>query len=78
MLVNEPASHLHKDGLHLKLAHDHFTGPWKVENVVRQGLSLIVILKGPHMRQGSVAASYMTRFTPGRTSYIHHEFFRRV
>ena len=30
VLVRESASTLHRDGIHPKMAHDHFTGPWVV------------------------------------------------
>ena len=52
VLVRESSSTLHRDGAHPKLAHDHFTGPWKVVNV----LSFMVRLQGRHVRQRTVAA----------------------
>lgn len=62
VLVRESASTLYRDGVHPKLAHDHFTGPWVVVNVVRVGLSFTVRLHGRHVRQRTVAASDIKRF----------------
>eukprot|EP00752_Nemacystus_decipiens_P018499 g16585.t1 len=62
MLVRESASTLHRDGVHPKLAHDHFTGPWVVVNVVRAGLSFTVRLNGRQVRHRTVAASDMKLF----------------
>ena len=56
VLVRESASTLHRDGVHPKLAHDHFTGPWNVVNVVRAGLSFTIRLHGRQIRQRTVAA----------------------
>lgn len=36
------ASTLSREGVHSKLAHEHWTGPWQVVNVVRPGLSYAV------------------------------------
>ncbi|CAB1113987.1 unnamed protein product [Ectocarpus sp. CCAP 1310/34] len=62
VLVRESASTLHRDGVHPKLAHDHFTGPWVVVNVVRMGLSFTVRLHGRQVRQRTVVASDMKQF----------------
>ena len=62
VLVRESASTLHRDGIHPKLAHDHFTGPWVVINVVREGLSFTVRLNGRHLRQRTVVASDIKPF----------------
>ena len=62
VLVRESASTLRRDGVHPKLAHDHFTGPWKVINVVTTGLSFTVRLHGRHVRQRTVAASDIKPF----------------
>lgn len=73
VLVKESASTLYRDGVHPKLAHDHFTGPWQVVNVVREGLSFTVRLHGRQIPQRTVAA---TDFKPfhSRPSDIHHPF----
>ena len=62
VLVRESFSTLYHNGIHPKLAHDHFTGPWKVVNVVTAGLSFMVRLQGRHERQRTVAASDIKPF----------------
>ena len=62
MLVRESTSTLRRDGVHPKLAHDHFTGPWKVVIVVTAGLSFMVRLHGRHVRQRTMAASDIKPF----------------
>ena len=73
VLVKESASTLYRDGVHPKLAHDHFTGPWKVVNVVRAGLSFTVRLHGRHVRQRTVVASDMKQFY-SRPVELRHPF----
>lgn len=73
VLVKEADSTLHRDGLHPKLAHDHFTGPWEVINVVREGLSFTVRLHGRQIRQRSVAASDIKPFHV-RPPHLRHTF----
>lgn len=50
MLAKKAVSKLVKDGLHPKLAHDHFQGPWKVGNTVREGLVYTVRLDRRRVR----------------------------
>ena len=42
VLVKEPIASLHRDSHHPKLAHDHYTGPWKIVDVIRDRLSFTV------------------------------------
>lgn len=73
MLVREASNTLHQDSLHPKLAHDHFTGPWKVVNVVRDHLSFTVQLNGRRIRQRKVAATDMKPFHQ-RPTELRHPF----
>ena len=73
VLVRESASTLHRDGVHPKLSHDHFTGPWTVVNVVRAGLSFTVRLNGRHIRQRTVVASDIKPFY-SRPLHLRHPF----
>jgi len=57
VLVKESASTLHRDGVHPKLAHEHFTGPWEVVNVTQRGLIFTVRLNGRQVRQRNIAPS---------------------
>ena len=73
MLVKEADSTLHRDRVHPKLAHDHFTGRREIVNVIRQGLSFTVRLKGRQIRQRSVAASDIKPFHV-RPEHLRHSF----
>eukprot|EP00752_Nemacystus_decipiens_P004057 g3715.t1 len=57
VLVKEPDSTLHRDSHHPKLTNDHYTGPWKVINAIRDRLSFTVQLNGRKIRQRRVAAA---------------------
>lgn len=50
VLVKEPSATLHRDSHHPKLTHDHYTGPWKVVNVVLDHLFFNVHLNGRRVR----------------------------
>ena len=62
VLVHETAVSLHRDSLHTKLAHDHFTGPWKVVNVLLDRLCFTVQLNGRRIRQRRVVAADVKPF----------------
>lgn len=73
VLVREASNTLHNDGIHPKLARDHFTGPWEVMQIVRPGLSFSVRLNGRRVRQRTVAASDIKPFHP-RPPGLQHAF----
>lgn len=50
VLVKEATSILRAEGRHLKLVHDHSTGPWKVVSVIRKRLIFIVQLNDRKVR----------------------------
>lgn len=72
-VVKEAASTLHGDGLHPKLAHDHFTWPWEVVNAIRQGLSFTIRPNGRQLRQRSLTASDIKPFH-FRPAELQHTF----
>lgn len=57
VLVKEPSNMLHRDSLHPKLAHDHYTPPWRVTTVMRDRPSFTIQLNGRRIRQRRVAAT---------------------
>jgi len=62
VLVRETPVSLYRDSLHPKLAHEHFTGPWKVINVLLARLCFTVQLNGRRIRQRRVAAADVKPF----------------
>ena len=64
VLVKEPAAALHRDSHHPKLAHDHYTGPWTVINIIHERLSFTVQLNGRRVRQRKVAAPDLKPYHP--------------
>ena len=64
VLVKEQVNTLHRDSHHPKLAHDHYTGPWKVINVIHERLSFTVQLNGRRVRQRKVAATDLKPYHP--------------
>ena len=57
VLVKEAASVMAREGIHNKLAHEHWTGPWEVTEVVLPGLSYIVTMYGRGIRRRRASAS---------------------
>jgi len=62
VLVRETPVSLHRDSYHPKLAHEHFTGPWKVINVLLDRLCFTVQLNGRRIRQRRVVAADVKPF----------------
>lgn len=50
VIVKESDSSLAKEGTNVKLAHDHWTGPWQVTWVVQPGLRIDISLNGRRSR----------------------------
>eukprot|EP00903_Cladosiphon_okamuranus_P016079 g14843.t1 len=73
VLVREAPVFLYRDSLHPKLAHDHFTGPWKVVNVLQERLCFTVQLNGRHIRQRRVVAADIKPFHQ-RPAHLRHDF----
>ena len=57
VLVKEAASNLSRAGIHSKLAHEHWMGPWQVVRIIHPGLSCAVHLNGRSIRK-RMAVSY--------------------
>ena len=51
VLVKEAESVMAREGIHHNLAHEHWTGPWEVTEVVLPGLSYIVTMSGRGIRR---------------------------
>ena len=62
VLVRKSVASLQKEGPHPKLAHDHFSGPWQVVEVIRPGLTFAVTLAGRQTRRRNVAATDIKPF----------------
>jgi len=62
VLVRETPVSIYRDSLHPKLAHEHFTGPWNVVNVVLARLCFTVQLNGRRIRQRRVVAADVKPF----------------
>eukprot|EP00752_Nemacystus_decipiens_P018520 g16605.t1 len=73
VLVRETPVSLYRDSLHPKLAHEHFTGPWKVVNVLLARLCFTVQLNGRRIRQRRVAAGDVKPFHR-RPDHLQHDF----
>eukprot|EP00752_Nemacystus_decipiens_P008157 g7296.t1 len=73
VLVRETPVSLYRDSLHPKLAHEHFTGPWKVVNVLLSRLCFTVQLNGRRIRQRRVAAGDVKPFHR-RPDHLQHDF----
>lgn len=62
VLVRETPVSLHRDNLHPKLATEHYTGPWKVINVLLDRLCFTVQLNGRRIRLRRVVAADVKLF----------------
>ena len=61
VLEKEAASTLSREGVHSKLAHEHWTGPWQIVRV-DPGLSYAVHLNGRSIRKRMVSAADIKPF----------------
>ena len=64
VLIKEPATTLHRDSHHPKLAHDQKKGPWKITGAIYERLSFTVQLYGRRVRQRRVAAPDLKSYHP--------------
>ena len=73
VLVKEADSKLAREGIHAKLAHEHWTGPWRVTAIEQPGLSYQATLRGRRIRGRVVAAASMKIFHE-RPERLRHDF----
>lgn len=57
VLVRESDSSKHRDSRGKKLQHDHYTGPWRVTEVLQTGLSVQVTMRGRKQRTRNVSTA---------------------
>ena len=69
VLVKEPVNTLHRDSHHPKLAHDQYTGPWKIINVIHERLSFTVQLTAAES-----ASAKLQRLTSSLTTRARWNF----
>jgi len=62
VLVRESESSRHRDNRGRKLQHDHYTGPWRVTEVVRAGISVQVTMRGRKQRTRTVSVADVKPF----------------
>ena len=62
VLVCESESSRHRDNRGRKLQHDHYTGPWKVTEVVQAGISIQVTMRGRKQRTRTVSVADVKPF----------------
>ena len=62
VLVRESESSRHRDKRGMKLQHELYTGPWKVGEVLQQGLSVQVTMQGRKQRDRRVALADVKLF----------------
>ena len=73
VMVKEADSSSARQGMHLKLSHDHWTAPWKVVSILRPGSSLVVNLNGRSIRGRAVSVANVKPFYL-RPVDLRHEF----
>ena len=71
VLARESDSSLHRQGMGSKLVHDKWTGPWKVVEVVIEGLSVVIEMEGRTTRSRTVSAESLKPFYT-RPSDLRH------
>ena len=73
VMVKEAASTLSREGIHSKLTHECWTGPWQVVRIIHPGLSYVVHLNGRSIRKRMVSAADIKPFHE-RPVELRHEF----
>ena len=73
MLVKEAESVMAREGIHHKLAQEHWTGPWEVTEVALPGLSYIVTMKGRGIGRQRAALANIKMFH-SRPDDLRHDF----
>ena len=72
-MVQESDATLSKEGVHPKLVHEKWTGPWKVASIVTPGLCYRVVLNGRQIREHRASAAHMKPFYV-RSANLRHNF----
>ena len=62
VLARESDSSLHRQGMGPKLVHERWTGPWKVVEVVIEGLSVVIEMEGRTPRSRTVSTTSLKPF----------------
>ena len=62
VLVREADSTTYREGLGKKLLHEKWTGPWRVDEVVQRGLSVVVVMQGRKIRKRTVSTAWLKPF----------------
>ena len=77
VLVKEAESVMARKGIHHKLAHEHWTRPWEVTEVVLPGLSYIVTMNGRGIRRRRASAANIKMFHL-RPDDLRHDFEKEL
>ena len=64
VLARESDSSLHREGMGPKLIHEKWTGPWRVVDVVFEGLSFVIEMEGRATRSRTVSTASLKPFYP--------------
>ena len=62
VLIKEVANKLGREGLHATLAHEHWTGPWRITSIEQPGLSYQATMSGRRIRGRVVPAANIKVF----------------
>lgn len=73
VIVREADSTLSREGIHPKLAHEHWTGPWVVTKVLQPDLSFTVRMNGRKIRQRTISEANVKPFYL-RPIHLRHDF----
>ena len=71
--LKEKTSKLGRGGIHAKLVHEHWTGPWRTTPVEQPGLSYRATMRGRRIRgRGGLAAKL--KIFHERPEHMRHDF----
>ena len=73
VLIKEAASKLRREGIHAKLSHQHWTGPWRITSIEQPGLSFQATMSGRRIRGRVVSAATLKVFHE-RPEHMGHDF----
>ena len=69
--MRESDSTLGNEGVHRKLVHEKWTGPWKVTASIASGLCYQVVMNGRQIRERRAAASHLKPYNVRPTGFCH-------
>ena len=72
VLIKEAPSKLGRDGIHAKLVHEHWTGPWRIPSIEQPGLRYQATMSGRRIRGRVVAAANVKVFHE-RPEHLRHD-----